>query len=275
MRARATCSLPIAFLPIAASVAWGVDRMVRLVPANGSTMFVKEFRVAAGTTITGVTFVSSDASTTFPEVSLARGPATSLASATTLRTATDVRPGSTNAAVTWSSPVTVSESGTYYVAIRLPAGQTNGPALAANEVTAPDGSYAVGSRDDTMIAVRVDLGVQLTTSGGPSKTEPGDESRVPDPEGSATENVLVVRASHDGSPVIAFALPRASMVTLAIYDVSGRLLRQLHHGMIERGDYEEKWDGRDDHGAHVAAGVYIVRLRAADADVTRKVTLTK
>lgn len=276
MRARIQ-SLPVVVLTLAASMAWSADRMVRLVPANGSTLFVKEFAVAAGTTITGVTFVTNDERTTFPEVSLVRGPATSLASATTLRTTADFRPGSTAAALTWSQPVTVTEAGTYYVAIRFPAGPGGGPALAANDAVAPSGSYAAGSREDAMIPAKLDLAIQLTTSpAGPSKAAPAGDHPQPEPEPRAGETTLDVRVGGAASPVtIALGLRRPSMVALGVYDVAGRLVRQVHRGAMQAGTHERTWDGRDERGTEVAGGVYLVRLGTDDTSLTRKVILSR
>lgn len=63
-----------------------------------------------------------------------------------------------------------------------------------------------------------------------------------------------------GPTRLAFALPRAGHVTLAIYDLAGRRLRMLVDGMHEPGRYDAAWDGRADAGAAHAAGVYFARL---------------
>jgi len=47
---------------------------------------------------------------------------------------------------------------------------------------------------------------------------------------------------------------------LSLYDVGGRLVRTLSEGNGEHGTQAVSWDGRDDQGHHVGAGVYFARL---------------
>jgi len=60
---------------------------------------------------------------------------------------------------------------------------------------------------------------------------------------------------------LAFDVPdHAGAVSLAIYDVSGKLVRSLVRGEVERGRHPVVWDGKDDRGARVSSGVYFTRL---------------
>jgi hypothetical protein len=70
---------------------------------------------------------------------------------------------------------------------------------------------------------------------------------------------------------IAFELPAAGDVDLAIYDVTGRLVRTLATGPHPAGARTVTWDGADESGRRAAAGVYFVRLRAGDEVRTRPV----
>jgi flagellar hook assembly protein FlgD len=62
--------------------------------------------------------------------------------------------------------------------------------------------------------------------------------------------------------MFAFELPRAESVQLAIHDVSGRQVRTLMEGTLTAGRHTQIWDGTDDHGRAVAAGMYFARLAA-------------
>ena len=64
-------------------------------------------------------------------------------------------------------------------------------------------------------------------------------------------------------------------VELAVYDVRGRLVRQLERGLRGSGTHQLEWDGRDDAGRAVATGVYYFRLRAAGLAYSRPVVLTR
>jgi len=74
---------------------------------------------------------------------------------------------------------------------------------------------------------------------------------------------------------LAFALAQAGPVDLALYAVDGRRVRTLAKGVRETGEYTETWDGRDDNGAPVAAGVYYARLVTPHAWFTRAIVLLK
>jgi flagellar hook assembly protein FlgD len=73
-----------------------------------------------------------------------------------------------------------------------------------------------------------------------------------------------------------FDTPRSARVWLDIVGVNGRRVRSLLAGQyVPAGSVERTWDGRDDRGNGVAAGVYLVHLRADDFTATRKVQLIK
>jgi hypothetical protein len=68
-----------------------------------------------------------------------------------------------------------------------------------------------------------------------------------------------------------YALVRSGRATLAIYSVDGRRIRTLQSGAREAGVYRVAWDGQDDDGRAVVAGLYFARLTTADASITRTV----
>jgi subtilisin family serine protease len=76
--------------------------------------------------------------------------------------------------------------------------------------------------------------------------------------------------------VIPFELTRAAQVELAVYDLSGRKVRQLL-GLVVRqaGLHQTSWDGRDDLGRFTAAGVYMVRLKTDTGVQVQSVTLVR
>lgn len=72
-----------------------------------------------------------------------------------------------------------------------------------------------------------------------------------------------------GACDIAFELPRPAETWLRVHDVTGRLVRTLRDGTLPAGEHREAWDGNDDAGRPVAAGVYFLRL-VADGRSTGK-----
>jgi len=72
---------------------------------------------------------------------------------------------------------------------------------------------------------------------------------------------------------IPYRLPAAATVRLAIYDLSGQLLRRLVEAQAPAGTYRAVWDGRDEAGQPVASGVYLCQLRAGQRVEARKMVL--
>ena len=64
-------------------------------------------------------------------------------------------------------------------------------------------------------------------------------------------------------------------VTLAVYDVAGRLVRTLVDKQQSAGGYTETWDGYDNKGRLVSSGVYFYRLTAGDFVQTRRMVMLK
>jgi hypothetical protein len=59
-----------------------------------------------------------------------------------------------------------------------------------------------------------------------------------------------------------FGLPRASAVRLEVFDLQGRRVTRLVDGARPAGWHDVRWDGTNERGAPVSAGLYLVRFRA-------------
>ena len=77
-----------------------------------------------------------------------------------------------------------------------------------------------------------------------------------------------------GASAIAYVLPRDAEVRLSIYDVAGHRVATLADRPESAGMHEVAWNGRDDRGGKVAAGVYVLELVAgAERAVGKMVVL--
>jgi len=75
---------------------------------------------------------------------------------------------------------------------------------------------------------------------------------------------------------ITFDLPRAAVVDLRVYDVSGRLVDVLLKGeLAHEGRNRVEWRGCDLAGRQVSAGVYFCRLEVGGRGVTGRMVLIK
>ncbi|MBK9777412.1 MAG: trypsin-like peptidase domain-containing protein [bacterium] len=77
------------------------------------------------------------------------------------------------------------------------------------------------------------------------------------------------------STVIRFELARAEVVSLAVYDMQGHLVRRLAQGAHEPGTYSVVWDGTTDRGDRAASGTYLYRLETSGRIFNRQMTLLK
>ena len=78
-----------------------------------------------------------------------------------------------------------------------------------------------------------------------------------------------------GASVITFSVPFRSRVTLAILDLEGRRVRTLADSELEAGDHRVPWNGLDDRGVRVNAGVYYARLSGPDGVSTRRMVFVR
>ena len=72
-----------------------------------------------------------------------------------------------------------------------------------------------------------------------------------------------------------YAVPKAGKVEIAIYDLRGRLIRQLSNRHHEAGYYDTAWNGRDETGRIMASGVYFLKMKSSTYKKTRKVLLLR
>ncbi len=74
---------------------------------------------------------------------------------------------------------------------------------------------------------------------------------------------------------IHFELPAGGSVRLSIYDLGGRLIKELANGVYPAGGHEARWDGRDAAGRAVASGSYVARLEAGGLRDSMRMTLVR
>jgi len=70
-----------------------------------------------------------------------------------------------------------------------------------------------------------------------------------------------------------FTLATAAPVRLTLFDVNGRRVRMLAEGSFEAGPHAIAWDGRDDGGGRVHAGIYWARMETVGKQFTRRIVM--
>ncbi|MCK4546480.1 MAG: T9SS type A sorting domain-containing protein, partial [Candidatus Eisenbacteria sp.] len=107
----------------------------------------------------------------------------------------------------------------------------------------------------------------------------GIEEEAPAPE--KPTRLLLAPVSPNPFAVstqISYSIPAGaarSSVTLSIYDVTGRRVRQLVDRDQVPGVYHVLWDGRDRNGTPVASGIYFCWLRTGGETTSRRMVLLR
>ncbi|HTW90489.1 MAG TPA: FlgD immunoglobulin-like domain containing protein [bacterium] len=108
--------------------------------------------------------------------------------------------------------------------------------------------------------------------------EPGDDGGV---QSFGSGHTYVTRL-RDCSPnpfargtSVNYELAQYGPVEITVHDVLGRLVRRLESGPRQRGIHVARWDGTDNRGRVVPAGVYFVRLSAGGKASTGRMTLVR
>ncbi len=78
-----------------------------------------------------------------------------------------------------------------------------------------------------------------------------------------------------GSTAIRWVAPRSGRVEVAVFDLLGRRQRTLLEGDVPAGEREVVWDGRDDAGRPVPAGVYLCRVKSDDIVRSNRMVLVR
>jgi len=84
-------------------------------------------------------------------------------------------------------------------------------------------------------------------------------------------------SAFGGNPTttISYLIPRDGNVIIRIYDVRGRIVRELLNEQQGAGQHIVFWDGRDERLDPAASGVYFVRVAFKDATQTARIVLLK
>jgi hypothetical protein len=121
-----------------------------------------------------------------------------------------------------------------------------------------------GSTYDRSTLSQVELPITLNGAGGPAH---------------ANRFALLGNTPNPFNPVttIRFTVPTGPNrpYSLRVYDVRGRLVRELASGQIGGGLHEVRWDGRDTRGETASSGVYLYRLQVGQERLTGKMALLK
>jgi flagellar hook assembly protein FlgD len=74
---------------------------------------------------------------------------------------------------------------------------------------------------------------------------------------------------------ISYALPKASNVSLVVFNALGQKVAELVNAEQAAGSYTVNWNGKDLSGKNVSSGIYFYQIKTADVSMTKKMMLLK
>ncbi|MEZ4647736.1 MAG: T9SS type A sorting domain-containing protein [Candidatus Eisenbacteria bacterium] len=79
-----------------------------------------------------------------------------------------------------------------------------------------------------------------------------------------------------GASEIRLGLAESGATDVALFDVQGRLIRNLLRSeVLNAGSHLLQWDGRDERGVDVAGGIYFVRMQSTQGDRMERIVVTR
>jgi len=256
------------------------DYLVGANSPNGETHLVKSFRVPARSIISGVEFVTNEISTSFPKVMIVEGSSRRLSAAPVLAEISNVRSAGRHRVSVRCDRVAIREETDIFVVIQLPAangvrGRGDGVGIAARGLSGPANSYFVSGMNGAFGEMEMEFAITLVfDERGKADAEiPGD--------GQPQETVIPVRtflsADHGLSEnaVVRFGLEKDCEVAISIFDARGRLVHTVERGQLAAGTYARTWNARNNAGARVARGVYLIRLVAQEKVLSQKLVVAQ
>ncbi len=129
----------------------------------------------------------------------------------------------------------------------------------------------VNETENTVTGTGIDAFSTLTAGVENTGTGVEDETGIP----AATRLVSVYPNPFNPVTRIDFDLSEKGAVYIAIYDVSGRMVRTLVNGVVEAGHHDLTWNGTNGAQVPVSSGVYFCRMKTMDTDKTLKMVLLR
>ncbi len=119
-------------------------------------------------------------------------------------------------------------------------------------------------------------GQKRSSAEGPDATTPNDGESAGNEERAPGSLALRLASCLTSQPAeIRWELPVATEVSLAVYDVQGKIVALLFEGSQNPGFYQTEWSGGGAHGERVPTGIYFIRLTAGSASVVKKIVFAR
>jgi len=98
-------------------------------------------------------------------------------------------------------------------------------------------------------------------------------------DNQVTPNVFALHQNYPNpfnpTTQIKYDLAEASLVAVTVYDITGRMVKNLVNASKDAGYHSLRWDATNNIGEAVSAGMYIYTIQAGEYRATKKMVLLK
>ena len=77
------------------------------------------------------------------------------------------------------------------------------------------------------------------------------------------------------STTIVYQLPKTSAVNVSVFDINGKLVKEILSKTQIEGSHEVVWDGTSQNGNRVASGIYIYAVKSGESILSKQMILIK
>jgi len=253
--------------------------------------------LGSGSSISGVRWFHNDAETSFPRISAMAGE---IGRPGPLDAATLVATNASGPSCGWSecafAQPLASQSDGIYVVFELPVdgdiiaeGLGGGAGIGyVMEGQGNPGWITADGMNWSVLAIERQMAILPLAgsekSASPHVLAPGrqDDLGVVDQSGdqansdpSIDAHLLATPNPFNPETELRFELSTDADVTLTVFDLKGRRIRGLLDERLTAGQHRVSWNGKNDSGAGMASGVYLMRLRVGAREHSLRVTLSQ
>jgi WD40 repeat protein len=95
------------------------------------------------------------------------------------------------------------------------------------------------------------------------------------PEINLSGNLSVYPNPATESVTISFDVKNDGLYEIAVYDITGKQVRNIHSGFLQSGNYVFRWTGADNQGKQQKPGIYILTVAGGDKIMVEKIMMLK
>jgi hypothetical protein len=259
------------------------DGLIQFDPPQAVSCVAVRVEVPEDKMVTGIRWYNGNGTNAFPQVLVASGSGFAPPAFTeAVVIAQNVQGNESGwSELEFSEPV-ASQSGTLFILMQYPENYTppeTGTALGVGYATAKSTSHFFVTGDgETWLKVSMECQVLLEPVLAARLPGVLEKSKQETREGELPAHkigLFVGPNPFNPAAIIKLYLPESTSGSVKVFDIRGRLVVELHNGVLAKGENNFIWTGRDSKGRGQASGAYYVKAEAGEQTWTHKLMLIK